>query len=161
MRLTLDSNVLVYALAPPLHKRVLRKRGWRELSEKASILFEDIIKGKHRLVIPYSVPVEIAAVVAILTGDEAKGKEAASEVMGVAEVVFYDERLAEKAIEHAVKIRASGFDNIVATTAILGKATLLTNDRIFYEKMSRVASEYGVDVKLFRELQKDQIKALS
>jgi predicted nucleic acid-binding protein len=77
MIVTLDSNVLVYAFVPPLHKNKEKRREWNDLHVKARKIYENIINGKHRLILPFAVIVEVASVVSSLTGKDEFGKDAA------------------------------------------------------------------------------------
>ena len=55
MDITLDSNVLVYAFVPPLHKNKEKREEWKNLHTKARKIYEDVIDGKHRLILPFAI----------------------------------------------------------------------------------------------------------
>lgn len=152
MDITLDSNVLVYAFVPPLHKNKEKREEWKNLHAKARKIYEDVIEGKHRLILPFAVIVEVSSVVSMLTGKEEFGKDAALEIEDSAKVVLFDSDLKERAIDYAVKIKAGGFDNIIAITTILYGTTLITNDKPFYDKLIPFLDEYQIEIKFFRDL---------
>lgn len=152
MDITLDSNVLVYAFVPPLHKNKEKREEWKNLHTKARKIYEDVIEGKHRLILPFAVIVEVSSVVSMLTGKEEFGKDAALEIEDSAEVILFDSDFKERAIDYAVKIKAGGFDNIIAITTILYGTTLITNDKPFYDKLTPFLDEYQFEIKLFRDL---------
>lgn len=157
MYITLDSNVLVYAFVPPLHKNKKKREEWNNLHIKAKELYEDVIKEKHRLILPFAVIVEVASVISLLTGKEEFGKDAALEIEDSAEVVLFDVDLKERALDYAVRIRAGGFDNLIAITSILYGTTLITNDKPFHDKLVPFSSEYQFKIKFFRDLNLDDL----
>jgi len=158
MNITLDSNVLVYSFVPPLHKNKKKREEWRTLHTKARRLFEDIIAGKHELVVPFAVVVEVASVVALLTGKEEFGKDAALEIEDSAQIILFDSDIKDRVLDYAVKIKAGGFDNIIAITSIMYGTTLITNDRPLYEKLKSFTEVYQFDVRLFRDLNIDDLE---
>lgn len=129
-----------------------------DLHIKAKELYEAIITGEHRLILPFVVIVEVASVVSLLTGKEEFGKDAAVEIEDSAEVVLFDSDLKERVLDYAVKIKAGGFDNLIAITSILYGTTLITNDKPLYDKLTPFSAEYNLDVKLFRDLNLDVLK---
>jgi len=158
MDITLDSNVLVYAFVPPLHKDKMKREEWKNLHTKARKIYESIIEGKHRLILPFVVIVEVASVVSLLTGKEEFGKDAALEIEDSAKVILFDSNFKERVLDYAIKIKAGGFDNIIAITSILYGTTLITNDKPFYDKLILFTEEYQFEVKLFRDLNFDDLK---
>ena len=160
MDLTLDSNVLVYANIPPYHKDPKEFKRWEGLHKKSKQLFEDILRGKHNLIIPFSVLVEVASVISILTGKRDIAKDVAIQIEDASKLIIFDRDLMDVAIEHAIEIKAGGFDNIIATTSISYKTLLITNDKPFYEKIAKVSYLYDIDVKLLREMSIRVIKEL-
>jgi len=157
MDITLDSNVLVYAFVPPLHKNKEKREEWKNLHTKARKIYEDVIEGKHRLILPFAVIVEVSSVVSMLTGKEEFGKDAALEIEDSSEVILFDSDLKERAIDYAVKIKAGGFDNIIAITTILYGTTLITNDKPFHDKLTPFSDEYQFGIKFFRDLNLDEL----
>jgi predicted nucleic acid-binding protein len=158
MNITLDSNVLVYAFVPPIHKNKKRSEEWRDLHNKAKKIYEGIIEEKHKLILPFAVIVEVASVISMLTGKEEFGKDAALEIEDSATVVLFDLDLKERALDYAVKIKAGGFDNFIAIASILYGTTLITNDKPFYDKLVPFSDEYQFEMKLFRDLNINDLK---
>lgn len=153
MDITLDSNVLVYAFVPPLHKDMKKREEWRNLHIKAKKIYESIIEGEYRLIIPFAVIVEVASVVSLLTGKEEFGKDAALEIEDSAEIILFDSDFKERALDYAVKIKAGGFDNLLTITSILYGTTLITNDKPLHDKLIPYTDEYQFKIKLFRNIE--------
>jgi predicted nucleic acid-binding protein len=95
---------------------------------------------------------EVASVISLLTGKEEYGKDAALEIEDCAKIVLFDSDIKERALDYAIKIKAGGFDNLIAITSILYGTTLITNDKPFYNKLLQFTDEYQFDVKHFRDL---------
>jgi len=152
MDITLDSNVLVYAFVPPIHKNEVKRKEWEYLHIKARKIYENVIREKHCLILPFAVIMEVASVISLLTGKEEYRKDAALEIEDCAKIVLFDSDIKERALDYAIKIKAGGFDNLIAITSILYGTTLITNDKPFYNKLLQFTDEYQFDVKLFRDL---------
>jgi len=152
MNITLDSNVLVYSFVPPLHKNKEKRKEWNNLHVKARKIYENIIDGRHKLTLPFAVIVEVASVISSLTGKEELGKDTALEIEDSAEIILFDSDLKERALDYAVKIRAGGFDNLIAITSILFGTTLITNDKPFYDKLVPFSEDYQFEVRFFKDM---------
>jgi len=159
MDITMDSNVLVYAFVPPLHKNKEKREEWKNLHTKAKKIYEDVIEEKHRLILPFAVIVEVSSVVSMLTGKEEFGKDAALEIEDSAKIVLFDSDFKERAIDYAVKIKAGGFDNFIAMASILYGTTLITNDKPFHDKLIPFLDKYQFEIKFFRDLNPDALKS--
>jgi predicted nucleic acid-binding protein len=157
MDITLDSNVLVYAFVPPIHRNKEKREEWNNLHIKAKKIYESVIRGKQKLILPFAVIVEVASVVALLTGKDEYGKDVAMEIEDSAQIILFDSDLKERALDYAIKIKAGGFDNFIAITAILFGTTLITNDRPFYNKLILLSGEYQFNVRLFRSMDLDDL----
>jgi predicted nucleic acid-binding protein len=81
MDITLDSNVLVYAFVPPIHKNEMKRKEWENLHINARKIYENVIREEHCLILPFAVIMEVASVISLLTGKEEYGKDAALEIM--------------------------------------------------------------------------------
>jgi predicted nucleic acid-binding protein len=110
------------------------------------------------LVVPFAVVVEVVSVVALLTGKEEFGKDAALEIEDSAQIILFDSDIKDRVLDYAVKIKAGGFDNIIAITSIMYGTTLITNDRTLYEKLKSFTEVYQFDVRLFRDLNIDDLE---
>ena len=160
MLLVTDTNVLIYAFLSPEFIPKVRREEWLSLHRKASILYEDILAQKHFLIIPSVVLIEVASVIAGMTGDEEKSRKAVDNLKSVAYIIYDDPLSTEQAVSYAVKLRLSGFDTRIASCAIINSANLITNDKRFYEKFSLKAEEYGIKVFFLRKMTEDEIKKL-
>jgi len=152
MDITLDSNVLVYAFVPPIHKNEMKRKEWGDLHTNAKKLYEDILNKKHCLIIPFAVLIEVASVISALTGREEYGKDVAMEIEDSAQIILFDSDVKKRALDYAIRIKADGFDNIIAITSIIYGTTLITNDRPLYNKLVRFTDEYQFNLELFRDL---------
>jgi predicted nucleic acid-binding protein len=139
-------------LVPPIHKNEVKRKEWENLHIKARKIYENVILEKHCLILPFAVIVEVASVISLLTGKEEYGKDAALEIEDTAKIVLFDSDIKERALDYAIKIKAGGFDNLIAITSIFYGTTLITNDKPFYNKLIQFIDEYQFDVKLFRDL---------
>lgn len=152
--------MLVYAFVPPIHKNIEKRKDWNDLHIKAKKIYESIIEGKHKLILPFAVVLEVASVISNLTGKEEFGKDTAMEIEDSAEIILFDSDIMERALDYAVKLKAGGFDNLIAITSILYGTTLITNDKPFYDKIIHFTDEYQFEVKFFRDLNNNEIEAL-
>ena len=144
--------MLVYAFVPPIHNNEVKRKEWENLHINARKIYENVIREKHCLILPFAVIVEVASVISLLTGKEEYGKDAALEIEDCAKIVLFDSDIKERALDYAIKIKAGGFDNLIAITSILYGTTLITNDKPFYNKLIQFTDEYQFDVKLCRDL---------
>lgn len=105
------------------------------------------------MIIPFAVIIEVASVISLLTGREEFGKDAALEIEDASTLVLFDLEIKERALDYAVRIKAGGFDNLIAIAAILYGTTLITNDKPFFDKLSPFFETYQFEAFLFRELE--------
>jgi ABC-type uncharacterized transport system permease subunit len=63
MRLTIDSDALTYAFIEPT-KEVYKERfeEFKEFHDKADLIYKDVIRGIHELIIPSTVLIEVPIV---------------------------------------------------------------------------------------------------
>lgn len=160
MLLVLDTNVLVYAFVSPEFVPTARKLEWVTLNKNARTLYEDILAGRHELIIPSSVLIEMATVISAMC-DEEQARRDVNNVKDNAIVVYDDPIFTDQAIAHALSLKLSGFDTAIASCTIMNNATLITNDRAFYEKFSSRARDFRIRVLFFRELSEKQIRELA
>ena len=67
MKLSLDANVFIYAYITGENiKNERRRREWVQLHEKADVLYTDVLKGKHVVIIPSVIVAEVCAVISRL-----------------------------------------------------------------------------------------------
>ena len=90
--------------------------------------------------------------ISALTGREEYGKDVAMEIEDSAQIILFDSDVKKRALDYAIRIKADGFDNIIAITSIIYGTTLITNDRPLYNKLVRFTDEYQFNLELFRDL---------
>ena len=148
-RLTVDSSVLVKALAPPRRRKDDEMyRHQLSLHHRALEIFEDIIRKNKTMFIPSIVLVEVAAVISRITNSREDAYEAVEKIRKHSHRVLSDSDILDSAIATAVETKASGFDNIVLACTRLTGSALITDDL----KLHRIAEEHGIESYLLREL---------
>lgn len=75
-------------------------------------------------------------------------KEAVAKVRMHSSQILFDYDLLEPTISTAIKTKASGFDNIILSCAILTDSAMITDDL----KLHEIAQEYGYESYLLRDL---------
>lgn len=147
--LTIDSNVLVKALAPPRRRKddeIYKLQ--LALHQKAKEIFEGVIRKEKIMFIPSVVLVEVAAVISRITNNEEDAAEAVDRVRKHSHRVLFDSDILESSITTAIKTKASGFDNIVLACAVLTESALITDDK----KLHEIAKEHKIKSYLLKEL---------
>ena len=99
-----------------------------------------------KVLIPYLVLVEVAAVVARLSGRELAEKAIESLKTTKNYTVVYEEEYRDRALQVALKTGSSGFDAYIIALAWTRNALLITDD----EPMGEHAKALGINVILLR-----------
>lgn len=148
-KLTIDSSVLIKALVPPRKRKEDENYKQRMLLHtKALTIFEDVVQKKISMCIPSVVLIEVGAVVSRITNNENDAKEAVAKVRMHSSQILFDYDLLEPTISTAIKTKASGFDNIILSCAILTDSAMITDDL----KLHEIAKEHGYESYLLRNL---------
>ena len=145
----LDSSVIVKAVLKPgrwLPREVYEREVNTHIKAKALIKLLD--KYGVRVLIPYPVVVEVAAVIARLAGRELAERVVESLKATRQYTIIYEEEHRDKALEVALATGSSGFDAYVIALAKSRNALLITDD----EAMSIHASNLGVRSVLLRSV---------
>ena len=129
------------------------------LHEKADILYTDVLKGKHIVVIPSVIVAEVCAVISRLTNSEEEGISAAEEVQECGVVVYESASVLEELLPAIAKVKGSGIDSILAALAAKENTVLITNDGRLHDRLR--AFESYVDVRLPRDMSLDDTKLMS
>ncbi|KYK35889.1 MAG: hypothetical protein AYK19_01405 [Theionarchaea archaeon DG-70-1] len=125
--LTLDTSVIIEGMIPP--KRRDKKRNERIRKFKtANTYMKLLFSGKIIGFIPSAVLVELSAVGTRLTGSKKFGISLAGKIEEIC-TVLYDEEILDNAIGVSAQYKASGFDNLLLTCAILTNTLLFTDDK--------------------------------
>lgn len=106
-----------------------------------------------RVLIPYPVLVETAAVIARLSGRELAAKVVESLRSTRNYVIVYEEAYRDKALEVALTTGSSGLDAYVIALAWSRGVLLVTDD----EPMSKHAEVLGVNVALLRKMSLEEL----
>ncbi len=148
-KLTIDSSVLIKALVPPLRRKEDNIYNHQiQLHKKALQIFEDVVSKKISMCIPSAVLIEVGAVVSRVTNNKTDAKEAVEKTRTHASQILFDYDILEPTISTAIETKASGFDNLILSCAILTGSAIITDD----SKLHEIAEEYGHESFLLREL---------
>ena len=93
--------------------------------------------------------VEVGAVISRVTNNENDAMDAVKKVWTHANYIFFDYELLELTIPTEIKTKASGFDNLIISCAILSDSAIITDDL----KLHEIAHEYWYESYLLRELE--------
>jgi predicted nucleic acid-binding protein len=157
MRLTIDSDVLVFAFIEPTQKIYKEKfEDFKVLHEKADHIYRGVIQGRHELIIPSTVLIETAIVVSRMATEEAGMSVYKKVKTHASEILYLDDKFTEYCIERGVKTLLGGFDAAVLSTASFAGTALLTNDRKFYENIKRHHTE--MKAYLLRDLKVEELE---
>ena len=102
-----------------------------QLHEKADVLYTDVLKGKHVVIIPSVIVAEVCAVISRLTNSEEEGISVAKEVQEYCVVVYESASVMEELLPVIAKVKGSGIDSILAALAAKENTVLITNDENF------------------------------
>ena len=160
MKLSLDANIFIYAyITGKKIKNERKRREWVQLHEKADVLYTDVLKGKHVVIIPSVIVAEVCAVISRLTNSEEEGLSAAEEVQECCVVIYESASVLEELLPVIAKIKGSGIDSILAALAAKENTVLITNDRRLHDRLR--AFESYVDVRLLKDMSLDDIKMMT
>ncbi len=130
-KLTLDTSVIIKGTIPPKKSSANyeeKNKDFEIASEYMRFLFSGSLVG----FISSVALIEISAVGARLTGSKQFGMTLARKVEEVC-VLLYDEEILDDAIGVGAQYRASGFDTLFLTCAILTGTPLFTDDRKLHD----------------------------
>ncbi len=157
MKLTLDSDALVYAFIEPT-KEVYKEKylEFEVLHRKSDSLFNDVIKGNHDLIIPSTVLIEVAIVISRAVGIKIAKKVYESIKKNATEILYLNENFTEYCMEKGIETHLSGFDTVVFACAVHEKSALITNDRRFFLNVKKHHPE--INAYFLREMDLDEVK---
>lgn len=151
MILSLDANVFVYAniIGKNIKNREKREE-WVQLHRKADILYNDVLKGRHEVIIPSVIVAEVCTVISRMTNLEEEGLNAAREIQQYCIVVYESKRIFDELLPIIAQIKGSGIDSILAAVAMKASAFLITNDKRLYKRLKSYT--IGIDLKLLADM---------
>lgn len=149
MIVLLDTSIHVYYLVPPEYVPAEDRTRWSELHDKAKIIYKNILSGRHTLVVPAVILVEIASVIQSITGEESKAAQAVDELSrlnqeGITSILYLDSLLTEQSISFAIESKLKSVDAIIGACSVIRQATLVTNDADLYQAITSMPAEPGV-----------------
>jgi predicted nucleic acid-binding protein len=113
-KFTIDSNVIIKALVPPLRRKdddIYHQQ--MNLHTTSVKILEKIITEKIVMYIPSVVLIEVGAVVSRITNNKKDAMEAVEKVRLYSSKILFDYDILENTISTAIDTKASGFDNII------------------------------------------------
>ncbi len=159
MILSLDANVFVYANITGKKIKNREKRDeWVQLHRKADILYTDVLKGRHEVIIPSVIVAEVCTVISRMTNSEEEGIKAAKEIQQYGIVVYESEHIFEELLPLIAQIKGSGIDSILAAVAMKVDSLLITNDRKLYKRLK--SSTIGFDMKLLADMSVNDARSI-
>ncbi len=156
MKVTIDSDVLVYAFIEPTKKIYKEKyEEFKVLHDKADCIFKDVIHGDHELIIPSTVLIEVAIVMSRAVGSEIAKEVYENIKKNTTSILYLNENFTEYCMEKGIET-LSGFDTVVFACAFRENSILITGDRRFFHNVQ----EHHPEVKsyLLREMNIDDLK---
>lgn len=124
-KLTIDSSVIISSLLEnePMHK-------------EASVIMEEVLKGKAFAIMPFSILVEVVSAVRRRTGSEDLAVQVKNELIGIENVSFVmlDDKSAIDAADMAAKTGLRGMDAIIVQVAKEFNTRLVTFDEEMKKK---------------------------
>jgi predicted nucleic acid-binding protein len=157
MKVTIDSDVLAYSFIEP-SKNIYKDKyeEFKALHIKADNLFKDVILGKHELIIPSTVLIEVPIVISRAAGTKAAKAVYENIMKHAAEILYLNERFTSYCMENGIKTHLSGFDTVVFACALQANSTLITNDRRFF----RNVEEHHPELKVYflREMDMNELR---
>ncbi len=157
MKLTIDSDALVYAFIEPT-KEIYKEKyeEFEALHNKADSLFKGVIKGNYELIIPSTVLIEVAIVMSRAVGSKIAMKVYEYIKSNATAILYLNENFTEYCTKKGIETHLSGFDTVVFASALHENSILITDDRRFF----RNVKEHHPEVKAFflREMNIDELK---
>lgn len=157
MKITIDSDVLVYAFIEPSKK--IYKENFEEfkvLHIKADSIFKDVINGDYELIIPSTVLIEVAIVMSRAVGNKIAKDVYESIKKNASSILYLNENFTEYCMVKGVETHLSGFDTVVFACAYRENSNLITGDRRFFHNVQEHHPE--LKVHFLREMNIDDLK---
>jgi len=149
--LSLDANVFVYAnITGEKIKNREKREEWVQLHKKADVLYTDVLKGRHEVIIPSVIIAEVCAVISRMTNSEEEGIKAAEEIQRYCVVVYESEPVFEELLPIIARVKGSGIDSILAAVAMKESSLLVTNDRKLHNRLKDLS--HGINLKLLADM---------
>lgn len=157
MKVTIDSDVLVYAFVEPTKKTQKDNyEDFKVLHAKADSIFKDVINGNYELIIPSTVLVEVAIVMSRAVGSRIAKDVYESIKKNASSILYLNENFTEYCMEKGVETHLSGFDTVVFACAYRENSILITGDRRFFHNVQEHHPE--LKVHFLREMNIDDLR---
>lgn len=168
MRVLLDTNIYIYYYIPSNYVKSSDEKRWKSLRNKSRIIFESVLAGKHKLVIPAIILVEVAAKIFEFTGDEEKTGYIVDSLKklsenGIAHMAYMDYIATDQSISSIYQTGLKAVDSIIMACCLVEQATLVTNDAEMYLSVKNVPPDEDgqvVDAILLRDASEEQMSVL-
>ena len=158
MMISLDANIFIYAnISGEKIKNKKKREEWIQLHKKADVIYTDMLKGKHIVLIPSVIVAEVCAVISRMTNSEEEGMKAANEIQQYCIVIYESASIFEELLPLIAKVKGSGIDSILASVAVTDVTTLVTNDRKLFNLLEK--SQLELDLRLLAGMNINEIKS--
>lgn len=158
MMISLDANIFIYAnISGDKIKNKKKREEWIQLHKKADVIYTDMLKGKHIVLIPSVIVAEVCAVISRMTNSEEEGMKAANEIQQYCIVIYESASIFEELLPLIAKVKGSGIDSILASVAVTEVTTLVTNDRKLFNLLEK--SQLEIDLRLLADMKINEIKS--
>ena len=158
MMISLDANIFIYAnTSGEKIKNKKKREEWIQLHKKADVIYTDMLKGKHIVLIPSVIVAEVCAVISRMTNSEEEGMKAANEIQQYCIVIYESASIFEELLPLIAKVKGSGIDSILASVAVTDVTTLVTNDRKLFNLLEK--SQLELDLRLLAGMNINEIKS--
>ncbi len=156
--ISLDANIFIYAnISGEKIKNKKKREEWIQLHKKADVIYTDMLKGKHIVLIPSVIVAEVCAVISRMTNSEEEGMKAANEIQQYCIVIYESASIFEELLPLIAKVKGSGIDSILASVAVTDVTTLVTNDRKLFNLLEK--SQLELDLRLLAGMNINEIKS--
>lgn len=156
--ISLDANIFIYAnISGEKIKNKKKREEWIQLHKKADVIYTDMLKGKHIVLIPSVIVAEVCAVISRMTNSEEEGMKAANEIQQYCIVIYESASIFEELLPLIAKVKGSGIDSILASVAVTEVTTLVTNDRKLFNLLEK--SQLELDLRLLAGMNINEIKS--
>ena len=156
--ISLDANIFIYAnISGDMIKNKKKREEWIQLHKKADVIYTDMLKGKHIVIIPSVIVAEVCAVISRMTNSEEEGMKAANQIQQYCIVIYESASIFEELLPIIAKVKGSGIDSILASVAVTEVTTLVTNDRKLFNLLEK--SQLEIDLRLLADMKINEIKS--
>jgi predicted nucleic acid-binding protein len=149
VRYTIDTSFAVKGMVPPRRQKLDDILEKQQKMHKLARSYLDKVRDKHaEMYIPAVALIETAIVISRITNNEKDSRKGISFLRRNAVHMFYEHEILEEAISFGIESKASGYDTIFLTIAMITQSELLTDDSLQH----KIALRRGIVSHLLRDM---------